>query len=117
MVDDMSVFSERLIALMKQNEINQKELAQNAGVTESAMSYYVKGDRTPRSDVLTRIAKALETTTDYLLGSFASSSEVPNGELQCLQRNLGKLDAYQLKKAENILKAAFDDIFDDDDEE
>ena len=63
----MSVFSERLIALMKQNGINQKELAQKAGVTESAMSYYVKGDRTPRSDVLTRIAKALETTTDYLL--------------------------------------------------
>jgi bacteriophage CI repressor helix-turn-helix domain len=117
MVDDMSVFSERLIALMKQNGINQKELAQKAGVTESAMSYYVKGDRTPRSDVLTRIAKALETTTDYLLGSFALSSEVPNGELQYLQRNLGKLDAYQLKKAENILKAAFDDIFDDDDEE
>ena len=53
MVDDMSVFSERLIALMKQNGINQKELAQKAGVTESAMSYYVKGDRTPRSDVLT----------------------------------------------------------------
>lgn len=28
----MSVFSERLIALMKQNRINQKELAQKAGV-------------------------------------------------------------------------------------
>lgn len=116
-VDNMSVFSERLIALMKQNRINQKELAQKAGVTESAMSYYVKGDRTPRSDVLTRIAKALETTTDYLLGTSESVSEVSRGELQYLQRNLGKLDSDQLKKAENILKAAFDDIFDDDDEE
>ena len=112
----MSVFSERLIALMKQNRINQKELAQKAGVTESAMSYYVKGDRTPRSDVLTRIAKALETTTDYLLGTSESVSEVPRGELQYLQRNLGKLDSDQLKKAENILKAAFDDIFDDDED-
>ena len=111
----MSVFSERLIALMKQNRINQKELAQKAGVTESVMSYYVKGDRTPRSDVLTR-AKALETTTDYLLGTSESVSEVPRGELQYLQRNLGKLDSDQLKKAENILKAAFDDIFDDDEE-
>ena len=106
----MSVFSERLIALMKQNRINQKELAQKAGVTESAMSYYVKGDRTPRSDVLTRIAKALETTTDYLLGTSESVSEVPRGELQYLQRNLGKLDSDQLKKAENILKAAFNEI-------
>lgn len=112
----MSVFSERLIVLMKQNRINQKELAQKAGVTESAMSYYVKGDRTPRSDVLTRIAKALETTTDYLLGTSGSVSEISCGELQYLQRNLGKLDQEQLKRAEIILKAAFDDIFDDDGE-
>lgn len=84
-----------------------------AGVTESAMSYYVKGERTPRSDVLTRIARALETTTDYLLGTSETVPENPQEELQYLQRNLGKLDADQLKKAENILKAAFDDIFDD----
>lgn len=116
MVDDMSVFSERLIALMQQNRITQKELAQKAGVTESAMSYYVKGDRTPRSDVLTRIAKALGSTTDYLLGTSGSNLEVPRGELQYLQRNLSKLDSDQLKRAENILKAAFDDIFDDDEE-
>ena len=117
MVDDMSVFSERLTALMKQNKINQKQLAQMAGVTESAMSYYVKGERTPRSDVLTRIAKALETTTDYLLGTSDTVFDSSQGSLQYLQRNLGKLDADQLKKAENILKAAFDDIFDDDDDE
>lgn len=117
MVEGMSVFSERLIALMTQNEINQKELAQKAGVTESAMSYYVKGERTPRSDVLTRIAKALKTTTDYLLGESDSVYGNPQGELQYLQRNLRKLDADQLKRAENILKAAFDDIFDDEDEE
>ena len=117
MVGGMSVFSERLMELMKQNGINQKELAQKSGVTESAMSYYVRGDRTPRSDVLTRIANALKTTTDYLLGASESVSELSHGELQYLQRNLSKLDADQLKKAENILKAAFDDIFDDDDEE
>lgn len=117
MVDDMSVFSERFTALMKQNEINQKQLAQMAGVTESAMSYYVKGERTPRSDVLTRIAKALETTTDYLLGTSDTVFDSSQGSLQYLQRNLGKLDADQLKKAENILKAAFDDIFDDDEDE
>lgn len=117
MVDDMSVFSERLTALMKQNKINQKELAQMAEVTESAMSYYVNGERTPRSDVLTRIARALETTTDYLLGTSNIISDNSQGGLQYLQRNLGKLDAEQLKKAENILKAAFDDIFDDDEDE
>lgn len=113
----MSVFSERLVALMREKDINQKELAKKAGITESAMSYYVKGDRVPRSDILTRITKALETTTDYLLGTSDSSSAVMQEELKYLQRNLGKLDEKQLKRAENILKAAFDDIFDDDEEE
>ena len=34
-------------------------------------------------------------------------------KLQYIQRNLQKLDATQLKKAETILKTVFDDIFDD----
>lgn len=111
----MSIFSERLFELMKSKKLSQKELAEKAGVTESAMSYYVKGERIPRSDVLTRIAKALGTTMDYLLGNTSEVS--PGSELQYLQRNLGKLDKEQLKRAEKLLKIAFDDIFDDDEDE
>lgn len=110
----MTIFSERLSAQMSKCKLSQKELATKIGVTESAMSYYVQGKRVPRSDVLTKIAKALNTTTDYLLGT---SPEEGQEQLKYLQRNLGKLDADQLKKAENILKAAFDDIFDDDEDE
>ena len=113
----MSVFSDRITYLMKKKQITQKQLAGIAGVTESAMSYYVKGERTPRSDVLSRIAKALGTTTDYLLGVESEPNEANSDGLMYLQRNLGKLDAAQLKKAENILKAVFDDIFDDDEED
>lgn len=114
----MLLFSERISELMFRYKLSQKKLAAKVGVTESAMSYYVKGERTPRSDVLARMAKALHTTTDYLLGT--SDNPYPDSnpdELQYLQRNLGKLDPQQLKKAENILKAAFDDIFDDDEDE
>ena len=113
----MSVFSERIIALMNQRGFSQAELAKKINVTESAMSYYVKGVRTPRSDVLTRIARELETTTDYLLGTSDDSISSENKELLYLQRNLGKLDPERLKKAEAILKMVFDDIFDDDSEE
>lgn len=112
----MSIFSDRISALMKQQHITQKQLAIKAGVTESAMSFYVKGERTPRSDVLTRIAKALGTTSDYLLG-IDNAVNKDEDKLSYLQRNLGKLDEKQLKKAETVLKAVFDDIFDDDDEE
>ena len=46
----MTIFSERICILMQQCKLNQKELAARAGVTESAMSYYVKGERTPRKE-------------------------------------------------------------------
>lgn len=113
----MSVFSERLVTLMNAHKLTQKELAQKIGVTESAMSYYVKGDRMPRIDALTRMAQALHTTTDYLLGTVEDCSTAGQEKLQYIQRNLQKLDVTQLKKAETILKTVFDDIFDDDDEE
>ena len=112
----MSVFSDRISSLMLKQKITQKQLAEKAGVTESAMSYYVKGDRTPRSDVLSRIAKALGTTTDYLLGNEVVSVQDEN-KLTYLQRNLGKLDEEQLKKAETVLKAVFDDIFEDEEDD
>lgn len=112
----MSVFSDRIASLMLKQKITQKELAEKAGVTESAMSYYVKGDRTPRSDVLSRIAKALNTTTDYLLGNKVASLQ-DDKKLTYLQRNLGKLDEEQLKKAETVLKAVFDDIFEDEEDD
>lgn len=114
----MSIFSERLSALMDEQGLNQKELASAIGVTESAMSYYVKGSRIPRGDILTRMANALNTTTDYLLGNISENiHQSTQADLQYLQRNLVKLDSQQLKRAETILKAVFYDIFDDDEEE
>ena len=114
----MSIFSDRLTALMRAKGLTQKEVAVKANITESAMSYYVKGVRTPSGEVLVRIAKSLDTTADYLLGS-TDNAEIPEvqKELKYLQRNLGKLDDEHLKKAQGMLKLMFNDIFEDDDEE
>ncbi len=57
----------RLEELLKTRGITQKELAKRSGVTEAAISHYIKGDRTPRSSVLSRIAIELNTTSDYLM--------------------------------------------------
>lgn len=76
------------------------------------MSLYVRDKRTPRSDVLARIAIALGVTSDYLLDI---NDAVNNDEdrLSYLLRNLEKLNEEQLEKAETVLKAVFDGIFDD----
>lgn len=57
----------RIVELLSEHDMTQKELANAAGLTESAVSHYVKGDRVPRGANLIKIARALGTTTDYLL--------------------------------------------------
>lgn len=57
----------RIKTLLEEKNITQKELAKITGLTESAISHYVKGDRVPRGANLVKIAKALGVTTDELL--------------------------------------------------
>ena len=66
----------RITELLQEKKMTQKQLAQASGITESAVSHYVKGDRVPRGVNLKKIANALGTTTDYLL----SQEGVPDKE-------------------------------------
>lgn len=52
--------------LRKARNITQKELAELAGVTESAMRSYELSDRNPKPEVLDRIARALKVRPEYL---------------------------------------------------
>ena len=61
-------FVERLKELIKRENIRQKDLAEDVGITEAALSRYMKGDRIPHGETLCNLATALRTTTDYLLG-------------------------------------------------
>lgn len=59
--------AERMAEIISDRKMTQKDLASLSGVTESAISHYLKGDRIPRGATLIKIAKALNITTDYLL--------------------------------------------------
>lgn len=65
----------RMSQLLAKRNMTQKELALAAKITESAISHYIKGDRIPRGVNLIKIAKALGTTTDYLLGNNEDNQE------------------------------------------
>jgi len=60
------VINLKLAALLKEKNISQKKLAELTGMTESAISHYVKGDRVPRGVNLLKIAQVLGVTADYL---------------------------------------------------
>ena len=66
----MSVtMGEKISELLKCQGIRQRQLAEAVGITEVSMSRYIKGVRTPKGPLVAKIADALHTTTDYLLGN------------------------------------------------
>lgn len=71
----MERMGDRIIRLMKENDYTQKELASMVGVTESAMSRYLKNEREPKAEVIANLATALNTTSDYLISGKQSEED------------------------------------------
>ena len=64
------VFKDRLKEKRVEAGLTQAELAQKAGVTTRTIQNYELGNRKPANmEVIQKIADALATTTEYLLGS------------------------------------------------
>ena len=57
--------------LMDEKGINQRWLADHAGVKEPTISRTLSGNSIPGSDLLLKIADALNVSCDYLLGRTA----------------------------------------------
>lgn len=60
-------WQEKVKNLMNDRGINQKQLSQLSGITESSVSRYLRSERRPRLDVVVNFAKAFGVATDYLL--------------------------------------------------
>lgn len=63
----MKTIGERIFELMKEQDLSQKELSMMAGVTEATLSRYLNNERKPKVEILSNIATALKTTSDYLI--------------------------------------------------
>ena len=61
-------FGKRLSDLLQERNLSPKELAARAKTTETTISRYLHLSRAPQADIIVSIAKALNVTTDYLLG-------------------------------------------------
>jgi len=64
---DIVILGEKLKALRTAKKMSQKELAERIGIAKSVISFYESGDRFPSYDVLIKIARIFNVTTDYLL--------------------------------------------------
>lgn len=64
-----SNIGERILILLKHNNLKQRELAKLANISEVSLSRYISNKRIPKGPVIAKIASALGTTTDYILGN------------------------------------------------
>ncbi|MCF0151261.1 MAG: helix-turn-helix transcriptional regulator [Firmicutes bacterium] len=93
-----ATFGERLSKLLNEKNMKQLTLAQRAGVTEAAISHYIKGDRIPRASVMARIADTLGTTSEFLMNGTASDSK---GEITHAKRLIAR-NVTQMTKEEKM---------------
>ena len=104
----------RIKKLREDNGLTMEEMAKLLRVTKSRINMWENGGAVPREDLLMAISENFNVSIDYLFGNNKMEGKTPENEsLQYLQRNLGKLNNENLKKAEEVLKAVFSDIFDD----
>lgn len=58
----------RIESMRGYRRMTQEELGGMVGVTKATVSNWEKGRRVPRADDIVRLCRALECTSDYLLG-------------------------------------------------
>lgn len=61
-------FAERVVGLLKENNIAKYKLAMDTGISKSVLSDYCNGKVQPTADVIIVPAKYFDVSTDYLLG-------------------------------------------------
>ena len=111
----------RIAELRRERGINQEQLAELALLSRVTIAKYESGRVEPGAQALSRIADALEVTTDTLLGR---SEEIPDTgkqpktiEARILATGIDKMSKEQREQALNIMRAVYVDAFKKGDED
>jgi len=70
-------FSYRLMVLLDENNMSQTQLAKKIGTSNVTICRYLTGERTPRVELLAKIASVFNVSVDYLL-CLTNDKEVDN---------------------------------------
>lgn len=105
--------TERLNQLMEEKQISQIELSKKIGVASGSISNYSNGTRLINVDILPKLAKALGTSTDYLLG-VSDVKHYSNNELnELFGFNDDTIDNLSTMPNRNVINLIFDGNRDD----
>jgi transcriptional regulator with XRE-family HTH domain len=96
-------FGPRLAELRKACGLTQQELGERVGVSQRMMAYYEQEDSQPPGALLVELAKALEVSTDELLG-VEPLTETVNAKQARLRKRLRQVEELPPADQRTILK-------------
>lgn len=87
----------KIMRIMKEKGMSQKQLAKASGITEAAISKYISGEREPRITFLKRIADALDVPADEFLYEKVDHPEHYQGKNECIDVMIAMFGAEAVK--------------------
>ena len=94
------VFPERLKSIRSLRNLTQSELGEKSGLPTSSIAQFETNARKPSFETLRKLSKALEVSTDYLLGNVDEPKAPEVGSV--LFRNYEKLSSHDQELLQNI---------------
>lgn len=78
----------RIAALRRDANISQAELARQLQVSPSAVGMYEQGRREPSVDILVKLSRIFQVSTDYLLTGMAAQPQDEEALSRILRRSI-----------------------------
>lgn len=102
----------KIAMLRKQKGISQAKLGEIIGAAQNTVCNWENGNREPDNEMLTKLSKYFDVSTDYLLNN--ELEEQPE-ELIILNRAAKKMTPENRQKLLEMARLMFKEDFDDDD--
>lgn len=119
------MFKNRLKELRSEKGLTQRELANLIKLSPSTIAMYEAGQRTPDPEILQKLADYFGVSLDYLMGRTDVRSPVDktaeavenDPDLRIIERARKKMSPKDRERMMKILKASFEDFFNEDEGE
>lgn len=102
-MDIKEAFAQRLIELRENKNVTQQVLADDLGITRQSLSLYEKADRAINIELLYKIAKYFNVSTDYLLGLDENPTTNPDIKIACKCTGLSEDAIKKLNDIDNFI--------------
>ena len=96
-------FNERLERLLKQNNLQKKDIAEKCGISQNGISTWKATGTIPRADIAVKIANCLNVTTEYLVTG--ELPELDNTKKNELAYQVASLSAEKQKLVKALVDA------------